>query len=148
MKKRKSLFSVLSSVLVIMCLFSLTMLPAFASNSRENNHGDTPFYFSFSGTKQQTAWRAKTDDSNVYMKVENVGAQFTAHVIGSNNSTTNSTGTDCSRGYTYTVSAPGEYRMRNWVHDGPPSYTYAAIYAAPTYGYSYYANGVWSPDSV
>lgn len=148
MKKRKSLFSALCSVLVIMCLFSLTMLPAFASNSRENNHEDTYFRFNFSGgTRQQTAWRAKTDDSNVYMKVEHVEAQFTAHVVGSNNPTATA-GTDCSRGYTYTISAPGEYRMRNWVHDGTPSYTYAAIYAAPTYGYSYYADGLWSPDSV
>lgn len=142
MKERKSLFSALCSVLVIMCLFSLTMLPAFASN-----HWDTSFRFNFSGTRQQTAWRAKTDDSNVYMKVEHVEAQFTAHVVGSDNPIA-AAGTDCSRGYTYTISVPGEYRMRNWVHDGTPSYTYAAIYAAPTYGYSYYADGLWSPDSV
>lgn len=143
MKKRKSLFCTLCSVLVIMCLFSLTMLPALASN-----HVDTSFRFSFSGgTPKQTAWRLKTDDSNVYMNVEYVGAQFVAHVVGTNNSAV-STGADCSRGYTYSVSAPGEYRMRNWVHDGTPAYTYAAIYAAPAYGFSYSAYGVWSPDSV
>ena len=57
-------------------------------------------------------------------------------------------GYDCSYGYTYTVSEPGVYRMRNWVYDGAVRYNYAAIYEAPTYGFKYTASGVWSPDSI
>lgn len=94
---------------------------AFASNS-----ADTDFTFKFSGgLPQRTEWRSKTDDTNVYMWVKGIEHSFTA-----------------------SISNVGVYRMRNWVHDGSPSYPYAAIYAAPNYGYAFKAWGQWSPDSV
>ncbi|EKC62933.1 hypothetical protein LEA_11585, partial [human gut metagenome] len=83
----------------------------------------------------------------VYMSVKGVQHAFAAHVVGADNNYS-TTAHDCSHGYTYSISNVGVYRMRNWVHDGSPSYPYAAIYAAPNYGYEFSAWGQWSPDSV
>ena len=122
---RKSFLSF--AVACIVALMAATA--AFASNS-----ADTDFTFKFSGgLPQRTEWRSKTDDTNVYMSVKGVQHAFTAHVVGADNN--------------YSTNV-GVYRMRNWVHDGSPSYPYAAIYAAPNYGYEFSAWGQWSPDSV
>lgn len=136
---RKSFLSF--AVACIVALMAATA--AFASNS-----ADTDFTFKFSGgLPQRTEWRSKTDDTNVYMSVKGVQHAFTAHVVGADNNYS-TTAHDCSHGYTYSISNVGVYRMRNWVHDGSPSYPYAAIYAAPNYGYEFSAWGQWSPDSV
>ena len=119
---RKSFLSF--AVACIVALMAATA--AFASNS-----ADTDFTFKFS----------------VYMSVKGVQHAFTAHVVGADNNYS-TTAHDCSHGYTYSISNVGVYRMRNWVHDGSPSYPYAAIYAAPNYGYEFSAWGQWSPDSV
>lgn len=136
---RKSFLSF--AVACIVALMAATA--AFASNS-----ADTDFTFKFSGgLPQRTEWRSKTDDTNVYMSVKGVQHAFTAHVVGADNNYS-TTAHDCSHGYTYSISNVGVYRMRNWVHDCSPSYPYAAIYAAPNYGYEFSAWGQWSPDSV
>lgn len=137
------MLSLMLVMTLLICAFSVT---AFATG--RSNHYDSNFTFSFvNGEHEQTSYRTKTDDTNVYMKVNFCRNEFTAHVVGANDLDA-PYGHDCSRGYTYTVSEPGEYRMRNWVYDGAVRYKYAAIYAAPTYGFEYTASGVWSPDSI
>lgn len=135
------------TTVLIACILTLACVTsAFASNS-----ADTHFTFNFSGGNPQvTEFRSKTDDTNVYMSVEGVQNQFVAHVVGSDDNVhpNPALGTDCSRGYTYTITQPCTVRMRNWVYDGAHRYNYAAIYAAPSYGFDFGAWGLWSPDSV
>lgn len=132
---------------LIACVLTLACVStAFASNST-----DTHFTFNFSGGKPQvTEFRSKTDATNVYMSVEGVENEFVAHVVGADDNVNPnpSLGTDCSHNYTYTIRQPGVVRMRNWVYDGAHRFKYAAIYAAPSYGFEFGAWGLWSPDSV
>lgn len=136
---------------IITVLFTLILTLACMVSAFASNHADTNFSFNFSGGQpQRTEFRSKQDATNVYMRVNGVAHSFTAHVVGSDSNTNPNPnlGIDCSNGYTYTITQPCTVRMRNWVYDGSHRYAYAAIYAAPSYGYSYNAYGVWSPDSV
>lgn len=112
-----------------------------------NNYQDTNFNFTMNNAMQYTPARSKTDTSKLYMKCSSVSASnatYSAHAIGTNS--TSVTGTDCSRGYTYTFGAGTSYYMTSWVKEN--GYAYARIGASPNYSYSYTAKGVWSPDNV
>lgn len=111
-----------------------------------NNYTDSNFSFSMSNSMQYTSARSKTDTSKLYMKCNSVSASnatYTAHAIGTNS--TSNTGSDCSRGYTYSFGAGTAYYMTSWVKEN--GYSFARIGATPNYSYSFSASGVWSPDN-
>lgn len=128
-------------------LTAMTLMMACTLQVHANNHDDSKFSFTFSGSQNFTEVREKMDTSKLYMKCESItsGTSYTAHAIGYNSSTR--TNVDCSRGYTYTFNKAGQsYYMTSWVYEN--GYRYARIAASPNYNYSFEASGKWSPDNV
>lgn len=102
------------------------------------------YNFTFNTASNQTAFRPKQDDSSSYMRCEYAQRAYTAHVIS--RSTQTGANVDCSYGHTYQFNTGSKYFMINSVWES--GYREGGIYATRNYGYSYNANGKWSPDSI
>ncbi len=79
----------------------------------------------------------------MYCKSITSGKDYVAYALGSNSSTGASYNV-CSGGYKYRFVSGDKRFMYNYVNEG--GFRYAAIRA--TGGFTGYANGLWSPDSV
>ena len=132
---------------LLVLFFAVTSIRLGMSRVNANNHGDTKYTFIFSGWGAQTDARVKTDDSSCYMKCTRMSSNYTytAYVYGTNYSDKN-TLIDVSRGYHYLYKKGTIRYMRNWVYE--ENLKYAVIGANRNNLFPFYAEGVWSPDSV
>ncbi|MDC7301283.1 DUF2712 domain-containing protein [Agathobacter ruminis] len=112
-----------------------------------NNHHDAEFAFTVEGTKWETDYRRKTDDSSAYMKCTYItsGDSYTAHAIA-NNTGKHGGSTDVSNGYVYVFKKGTTKKIRNWTYER--GFKYEAIFMSPNYGHKMHAEGLWSPDSI
>lgn len=136
MRKRIKITTFILSAITVAALGSMT---AYA-----NNYPDSPYNFTFNTASNQTAFRPKQDDSSSYMRCEYAQRAYTAHVIS--RSTQTGANVDCSYGHTYQFNTGSKHFMINSVWE--TGYREGAIYATRNFGYSYNANGQWSPDSI
>jgi len=112
-----------------------------------NNHHDTEFAFTVSGTQRRTNYRKKTDDSSAYMKCTDISENdsYTAHAIANNTGETGGS-VDVSNGYVYVFKKGTTKKIRNWTYER--GFKYEAIYMSPNYAHKMHAEGLWSPDSI
>ena len=132
---------------LLVLFFAVTSIRLGMNRVNANNHRDTKYAFVFSGWEAQTNAREKKDDSSCYMKCTIMPSDktYTAYVYGTNYSDKN-TLIDVSRGYHYLFKKGTTRFMRNWVYE--ENLKYAVIGANRNNLFPFYAEGVWSPDSV
>lgn len=138
MKSKKYVSRVIVLITVLVMCY---LIPAEASN-----YTDTVFDFYFKSATGlcDTELREKQDDTSVYMKCNSTTYPYTAFAVGAYSVGT--TRYDLSGGHNYTFYSGTVYKMINYVYEN--NVPYAAIRAERSYATSYYATGLWSPDSI
>lgn len=145
MKVAKRLYTI---VLAMTFLLSIGFFGANAAFA--HNYGDSTFSFGFppnSKTNQYTPTRWKEDSTSSYMKLQSIGGDlnpsYTASVVRGNK-------TNFSKTWYYTFSQKninqGVY-LKNYAYEDDGK-TYVRIKATGYAVHGFYANGVWSPDSI
>lgn len=148
---KKKLFTFLTAVLVTA---SLVAVPAMA-----NDHGDSSFGFDFANSQESdTDYRLKEDTTSAYMScTSSSGEYYYAWVYGYYNGYIWDASVDTngnSHHYEFTDTGTQQTQwMVNWVKENANLNGWSTVYAKihgekciPSH--LFYAEGVWSPDSV
>lgn len=138
MKKRKNTCVLL---LLTVSLIVLSIVPACASNYHDTVY---EFYFLSTSGISDTELREKEDDTSAYMKCNSTVYPYTAHVVATYDK--GGTRYDASGGHKYTFYSGTVCKLINYVYEN--NFSYASIRAKRSGSTSYYATGLWSPDSI
>lgn len=139
MKKKKINNTIIILLTLSLILFSI--IPVTASNYHDTTY---EFYFRSSAGISETELREKEDDTSAYMKCTSTEHPYTASVVGVYKDS--SIRYDASGGHRYTFYSGTVTKLINYVYEN--NFSYAAIRALRSYSSSYYATGLWSPDSI